>query len=86
MLDAAKLLWRRMLRVLREPIRRGVPVVGLEPSCVAAFRDELPNLVLQDEDVKRLTMQTLTRSEFLQQQAPDWDVPKLARGPPATRC
>ena len=26
-------------------IREGVPVVGVEPSCVAAFRDELPNLM-----------------------------------------
>jgi FAD/FMN-containing dehydrogenase/Fe-S oxidoreductase len=79
MLDLAKLFWRRMLRVLREPIRQGVYVVGLEPSCVAAFRDELPNLVPRNEDVKRLTMQTLTLSEFLQGHAGDWDVPRLRR-------
>src|ERR671937_343875 len=79
MLDLAKLFWRRMLRVLREPIRQGVYVVGLEPSCVAAFRDELPNLAPRDEDVKRLTMQTLTLSEFLQQRAADWEPPRLRR-------
>jgi FAD/FMN-containing dehydrogenase/Fe-S oxidoreductase len=79
MLDLAKLFGRRMLRVLREPIRRGVPVVGLEPSCVAAFRDELPNLVPRNEDVKRLTMQTLTFSEFLQREADGWDPPALHR-------
>ena len=42
MLDTAKLFWRRMLSELRPQLRAGVPIVGLEPSCVAAFRDELP--------------------------------------------
>jgi Fe-S oxidoreductase len=79
MLDAASLLWRRMLAALRPWIRAGVPVVGLEPSCVAAFRDELPNLVPRGGDVKRLTMQTLTLSEFLQRHAADWQTPRLAR-------
>jgi FAD/FMN-containing dehydrogenase/Fe-S oxidoreductase len=79
MLDLAKLFWRRTLGVLREPIRQGVPLVGLEPSCVAAFRDELPNLVPRNEDVKRLTMQTLTLAEFLQRHAGDWEAPRLER-------
>ena len=79
MLDAAKLFWRRMLSVLREPIRQGVPVVGVEPSCVAAFRDELPNLVPRNEDVKRLTLQTLTLAELLQRHARGWDAPALRR-------
>lgn len=39
-------------------IRAGVPVVGVEPSCVASFRDELPNLMPHDEDAKRLSLQT----------------------------
>jgi len=78
MLDTAKLFWRRMLSVLREPIRHGLPVVGLT-SCVAAFRDELPNLVPRNEDVKRLTMQTLTLAELLRGHAPGWDPPPLTR-------
>jgi len=40
MLDTAKLFWRRMLDVLAPQIREGIPLVGAEPSCVAAFRDE----------------------------------------------
>ena len=31
----------RSLDTLREPIRDGVPIVGLEPSCMTVFRDEL---------------------------------------------
>ena len=79
MLDAAKLFWRRMLDALAPQIQDGVPVVGIEPSCVAAFRDELPNLMPHDEDAKRLSLQTLTLAEFLQRHAPDWDAPQLNR-------
>ncbi len=50
MLDTAERLWRQTLRTLRPWIRAGVPVVGLEPSCVAAFRDELINLFPHDDD------------------------------------
>jgi Fe-S oxidoreductase len=77
MLDLAKVFWRRMLSVLRPHIRDGVPMVGAEPSCVAAFRDELPGLLPHDEDAKRLALQTLTLSEFLDRHAQEWRMPKL---------
>jgi FAD/FMN-containing dehydrogenase/Fe-S oxidoreductase len=79
MLDLAKRFWARSLETLRPHIQSGTPVVGVEPSCVAAFRDELPNLLPHDEDAKRLSLQTLTLAEFLQRHAPDWDPPKLER-------
>src|SRR5512133_1272151 len=75
----AKRFWRRTLRTLRPQIEAGVPVVGLEPSCVAAFRDELPNLFPHDEDAKRLSLQTLTLAEFPQRHARDWRAPRLSR-------
>src|SRR5919206_5037512 len=56
-------------------IRAGVHVVGAEPSCVAVFRDELPNLKPHDEDAKRLSLQTVTLAEYLRQEAPDWRPP-----------
>jgi FAD/FMN-containing dehydrogenase/Fe-S oxidoreductase len=77
MLDTAKLFWRRMLDVLGPQIRKGVPLVGAEPSCVASFRDELPGLMPHDEDAKRLSLQALTLAEFLQQHAPEWEPPRL---------
>jgi FAD/FMN-containing dehydrogenase/Fe-S oxidoreductase len=79
MLATAKRFWRRNLDVLRPQIQAGTPVVGLEPSCVAAFRDELPNLMPHDEDAKRLSLQTLTLAEFLQRHAGDWKAPRLER-------
>ena len=77
MLDTAKRFWRRNLDVLAPHIREGVPVVAIEPSCAAAFRDELPGLLPHDEDAKRLSLQTLTLAEFLQRHAPDWEAPRL---------
>ncbi len=79
MLATAKLFWRRMLSELRPQIRAGVPIVGLEPSCVAAFRDELPNLMPKDLDAKRLKDVVLTLGEFLEKHASGWDVPQLRR-------
>jgi FAD/FMN-containing dehydrogenase/Fe-S oxidoreductase len=79
MLDTAKLFWRRMLKALAPQIPAGVPLVGVEPSCVAAFRDELPGLMPHDEDAKRLSLQALTLAEFLQRHAPEWDAPRLRR-------
>lgn len=69
MLDKAKKMLRLVLTVLREPIEQGVPIVGLEPSCVAVFRDELKNLYPNDENAKRLSAQMLTLPEFLQDRA-----------------
>lgn len=77
MLDLAERLWHRTLDVLRDDIRDGVPVVGLEPSCIAAFRDELVNLFPQDEDANRLSQQTYMLSEFLEKEG--YEPPKLKR-------
>jgi Fe-S oxidoreductase len=50
---------------LRPAIRAGVPVVVLEPSCLAVFRDELPNLFPDDLDARRLSRQAVTLAGFL---------------------
>jgi FAD/FMN-containing dehydrogenase/Fe-S oxidoreductase len=79
MLAMAERLLLRDLEVLRPHIRAGVPVVGLEPSCVAAFRDELPALLSFDEDARRLGLQTLTLPEFLLDHLTGYEPPKLHR-------
>jgi FAD/FMN-containing dehydrogenase/Fe-S oxidoreductase len=77
MLDEAAHLLRRVLHVLRWPLAGGVPIVVLEPSCAAVFRDELPNLFPYDEDASRLRAQTFLLSEFLATHAPGWKPPLL---------
>jgi Fe-S oxidoreductase len=77
LLGPAQHLLRQTLDVLREEIRAGVPVVGLEPSCVAVFRDELPNLFPDDNDAKRLAKQAFTLAEWLENL--EWQPPRLDR-------
>jgi Fe-S oxidoreductase len=67
-LDQAKALWRRTLATLAPEMDAGTPVVGLEPACVSAFRDELPALFPSDPRAARLSEQTLLFSEFLDRQ------------------
>ncbi|MFL5918277.1 MAG: FAD-binding and (Fe-S)-binding domain-containing protein [Gaiellaceae bacterium] len=67
MLDLAQRYLERLLDELREDIRGGTPVVGVEPSCVAVFKDELVKMRPNDEDARRLAKQTFHLAEFLQQ-------------------
>jgi Fe-S oxidoreductase len=65
MLGLARPQLRRILRALEPEIRLGTPIVGLEPSCVAVFRDELHSLFPQDQNALRLASQVTTLGEFL---------------------
>ncbi|MES1243684.1 MAG: FAD-linked oxidase C-terminal domain-containing protein [Acidobacteriota bacterium] len=67
LLDLARRRLREILDALRPEIRAGVPVVGLEPSCLAVFRDELLQLFPEDPDARRLSVQTFTLAEILVQ-------------------
>ena len=77
MLNLAKRQIGQILDALRPYIREGVPIVGLEPSCVAVFRDELTNLFPNDEDARRLTKQVYILSELLEKE--NYEPPKLER-------
>jgi FAD/FMN-containing dehydrogenase/Fe-S oxidoreductase len=79
MLDSAKRLLTRTLDALRPQIRDGVPVVVLEPSCAAVFRDELVNLMPNDQDAQRLARQTFLLSEFLEKRVDHYQPPQLHR-------
>jgi FAD/FMN-containing dehydrogenase/Fe-S oxidoreductase len=65
MLDRAENLLLDILDALALEIEAGIPIIGLEPSCVAVFRDELVNLFPHDERARRLSRQTFLLSEFL---------------------
>ena len=79
MLDTARALLEHTLHTLRAQIAAGIPVVALEPSCAAVFRDELVNLLPHDADARRLCQQTLLLSEFLERHAPHFRPPPLQR-------
>jgi Fe-S oxidoreductase len=48
-------------------VARGVPVVGLEPSCVIGFRDEIPALI-RSKDARMLAARALIFEEFIAQE------------------
>jgi FAD/FMN-containing dehydrogenase/Fe-S oxidoreductase len=79
MLDLARRKLRQVLDALRDEIRAGTPVVGIEPSCTAVFRDELVNFFPHDEDAARLCEQTYTLGEFLVRKAPHYELPRIER-------
>ena len=65
-LDVAEKYLRRTIRLLREDIRKGVPVIGMEPSCLAVFRDELGKMLPHDEDADRLRKNCYHWAEFFE--------------------
>ncbi len=76
-LDLAERYLHRSLDRLREWYREGIPIVGLEPSCVAVFKDELGKLLPHDDDAKRLAQSTYHFAEFFQRF--DVEPPRLER-------
>jgi Fe-S oxidoreductase len=77
MLKSAKGLLIQLMDHLGDQLRREIPVVGLEPACVATFRDELINLFPADERANYLFQNTFMLDEFLKRQ--NYQPPKLAR-------
>jgi Fe-S oxidoreductase len=79
MLGLARHYLTRTLEVLRPQIEAGIPVIGLEPSCLAVFRDELVNMLPGDLDARRLKAQSYVLSEFLTEKVPGFRPPRLER-------
>ena len=79
MLDRAKTLLLQIMDELLPEIESGTPIVVLEPSCATVFRDELINLFPKDQRARALSKQVFLLSEFLEQHAKDFPIPKLAR-------
>jgi FAD/FMN-containing dehydrogenase/Fe-S oxidoreductase len=67
-IDEAKREAERSLTGLAPFIDRGVPIVGLEPSCLLGFRDEIPALLKSDQ-ANRLADHALLFEEFLAREA-----------------
>jgi Fe-S oxidoreductase len=66
--EEAKREQRRLVAALRPHLDAGLPVVGLEPSCLLTLRDELPGL-LRDEDSRSLSGRALLLEEFIAREA-----------------
>ncbi|MCB5167616.1 FAD-binding oxidoreductase [Streptomyces bambusae] len=74
-LDRARAVLRRTLDVVGET----GPVAVLEPSCAAALRADLPELLPDDPRAARLAAAVRTFAQVLEERAPHWQPPRLDR-------
>lgn len=75
-LDEAKALWEQSFRSLRESITSGMPIIGLEPACTAAFKDELVGLFPDRDEAKSLSKQAVQFGDFVAQNFDRFPAPK----------
>ncbi|MEH6665583.1 MAG: FAD-linked oxidase C-terminal domain-containing protein, partial [Brevundimonas sp.] len=80
MLGLAKRQLRQIVDTLSPEIEQGTPLIGLEPACASAFRDELPALLPDDPRATQLADQTWLFSDFIDEEC---DLPSVrgARSP-----
>ncbi|MFB6785381.1 FAD-binding and (Fe-S)-binding domain-containing protein [Streptomyces olivaceus] len=78
-LDRARAVMRRTLDLMAPVLETSAPVVVLEPSCAAALRTDLPELLHDDPRAARLASRVLTFAEALERHAPDWKPPAVDR-------
>jgi Fe-S oxidoreductase len=63
---------------------RDIPIVGLEPSCIAAFRDEYPDL-LRSEEARQVAQQSFFMEECLADLARQGQLKLPFAAPPSPR-
>jgi FAD/FMN-containing dehydrogenase/Fe-S oxidoreductase len=66
--DQAKREAERVIASVAPFVARGVPVIGLEPSCILGFRDEIPAMI-KSEGAEQLSLHALMFEEFLVREA-----------------
>ena len=79
LVDEARREMQRTMDALAPYVARGLPIVGLEPSCLLTFRDELPAL-FKGEVAESLAANALLFEEFLAREHRAGDL-KLPLGP-----
>lgn len=75
MLDLARHQLRKTMDTLAPLMTRQVPLVGLEPSCISSFRDELAALFPGDGRATYLNQNSFMLSDYLDRK--QWQPPKL---------
>jgi FAD/FMN-containing dehydrogenase/Fe-S oxidoreductase len=75
-LDEAKALWERSFKSLTETIASGIPIIGLEPACTAAFKDELVGLFPDRKEAMALSRQAIQFGDFVAENFDRFPAPK----------
>ncbi|MFE0174192.1 FAD-binding and (Fe-S)-binding domain-containing protein [Streptomyces sp. NPDC059002] len=78
-LDRARTVLRTTLDRMGPLLDAGTPVVVLEPSCAAALKADLAELLGDDPRAHRLAAAVRTFAQALEELAPDWRPPRVDR-------
>ncbi len=79
MLDRAEKWLCQIIDSIGPEIESGTPMVGLEPACVATFRDELTDLFPRVRTAKKLKENTVLFSEFLDRHCREFELPQVKK-------
>jgi len=73
MVDEARFEARRLLEAVMPYVERGIPIIGLEPSCLLTLRDEFKSMI-PGAETDALCRSALLLEEFLAQQHQSGDL------------
>jgi len=79
MLEQAKARLNDVMEALDPFVAVGIPIVGLEPSCILTFRDELPSLFPDDARAIALASNSLLLDELLVREGQNFAPPELRK-------
>ena len=82
LVEQARAEAERTLAALEPYVARGVAVVGLEPSCILGFRDEIPAL-LKTEEARWVASRAILFEEFVTRELDTDLLPRAPIGPRA---
>ena len=85
MVDQAREEANRMITSLKPFVEKGIPIVGLEPSCLLTLRDEFPSLIPGDA-TDALSQQAFLFEEFLAAEAAKGALQLKLKAVPAKRA
>ena len=76
LIDEAKVEAQRLVDAMMPYVEQGLPIIGLEPSCLLTLRDEIPAL-LPGEDTAKLAAKARMLEEYIADQEgdPDFHLP-----------
>lgn len=65
LIESARKNARRNVNLLADYSRRGIPIVGTEPSCILTMRDEYIDLLPDDEDAEMVAANSFMLDEWM---------------------
>jgi len=82
LINEAKVEAQRMVDALMPSVEQGLPIIGLEPSCLLTLRDEIPAL-LPGEDTAKLAERARMLEEYIADQEgnPEFQLPLTSPAP-----